>query len=69
MKTDTGTSMAAPGVNGKLLVAISDHGNTDPANLIKQPQGHAVHVVQCNHLPCEYPDNPPVPCSDLIGTT
>ena len=61
--------MAAPGVNGKLLVALSDHGSKPPAELIKELQGHAKHAVQCNAQTCDLPINLPVSCDSLLGTT
>ena len=64
--------MAAPGVNGKLLVALSKYGQMAPADLITQLQEHAEHVVKCNTLSCEdeTPGVPPVPmmCSLMMTT-
>ncbi len=45
--------MAAPGVNGKLLVALSKYGRMAPADLITQLKDHADHVVKCSALPCD----------------
>lgn len=62
--------MAAPGVNGKLLVALSRIGKTEPAALIKQLTDHAEHVVQCNVLECNPVANPSAPkmCDALMTT-
>jgi len=69
-KTASGTSMAAPGVNGKLLVALSKCGNMKPADLITQLENHADPVVECTPLGCEAPFNPPIPdLCDLMMTT
>jgi hypothetical protein len=63
--------MAAPGVNGKLLVALSKYGSMKPAALIKQLQEHADHVVQCSALPCDAPLNPSAPyvCDLVLQST
>lgn len=63
--------MATPGVNGKLLVALSKYGNMAPADLIEQLKEHADPVVKCSALPCGAPVNPSVPglCSAMMKTT
>jgi hypothetical protein len=68
--------MAAPGVNGKLLVALSKYGTMKPADLIEKLQRNAKPEVKCSLVPCAPVTVPstvpstatPEQCDDMMTT-